>query len=574
MQDRAPMCIDCIEDHALHQLIPVSGLHIQLARLLGEAEGARVRLRQASDSIESVGTAVQKQTENIREEINSFCETLMKSIALRRDQLLEQLGTQSTTKRLQLEIQRTQYQEAIKSLSSTMSALDSALRRADIPTAILNESKINVELSGAQKLLPFQPRAAADLVFIGALPTLSEAMTLQQFDILIDHCEVHSDTLDSIRPGVMNSIEVTVKDRKSQPCLALPPRVFSLDIKGELMSLPSGEIKSEVKEKNNGIYSLTFRLPPIESSEAKENSLQIAVSLLGRPLPGSPFSVPLSCTAEGKYIRTIYGEEYDELSHPNYVAANESVVVISDFYNHRLMIWNKENWAFDHRIGDYGTSNGMFNSPSGLSLSGTEIYVADFGNNRIQVLDVRDGKFLRKFGTFGDGDGQLTGPIAIVASSDEVFVIEQGNHRVSVFDRRDGKFIRRFGRQGDGRGLFLTPCGIALAGDRIYVVDRGNHRVQALTLQGEPLFVIGGPGTGQGQLNGPTDAVILGTELLVVDHGNTRICVFEAKSGKYLRSWGTQGSEDGELDGPWGIATAGAEVIIVDQSSNRFQVFR
>ena len=89
-------------------------------------------------------------------------------------------------------------------------------------------------------------------------------------------------------------------------------------------------------------------------------------------------------------------------------------------------------------FGTYGSGNGEFNFPMGITVDKDEnIYVADFYNNRVQKFD-KNGVFTTSWGN----DDNLSAPSGIcIGQNDEVFVSDTAAERIQVF-QDDGTFIR------------------------------------------------------------------------------------------------------------------------------------
>jgi hypothetical protein len=104
------------------------------------------------------------------------------------------------------------------------------------------------------------------------------------------------------------------------------------------------------------------------------------------------------------------------------------------------------------------------------------IYVA--ANHRIQKFNP-SGAFLAKWGNFGTSDGQFKYPRGISAdSSSNIYVVDSGNSRIQKFDS-SGTFLAKWGSQGTGNGQFQYPYGIEVdSSGNVYVADSSNNRIQ------------------------------------------------------------------------------------------------
>ena len=171
--------------------------------------------------------------------------------------------------------------------------------------------------------------------------------------------------------------------------------------------------------------------------------------------------------------------------------------------------------------------------------------------------------FVEEWGTLPTGWswGRVTG--VAVDSRERVYVCQQLiDPPILVFDK-DGSYLNSW-----GVGAIGEPHTIYVGSDDLlYLADRGDHVVSKLTLEGEPLVVMGNRGqpsdTGcnedeavvlraGGPFNRPTRLSPSPTGDLYVSDGyrNCRVHRFSAE-GELIRSWGTPGrTAPGEIYSP------------------------
>lgn len=157
--------------------------------------------------------------------------------------------------------------------------------------------------------------------------------------------------------------------------------------------------------------------------------------------------------------------------------------------------------------GGLGDGDGELHDPQCLAVAGELLLVAEWGNHRVSVFDKTSLAFVRHIGggddewyDGGDGDGELDQPCGVSALGGEVFVADTWNHRISVFDLESGAWLRSFGTRGAEPGQFNYPTAVVAAGPadgarggRLYVTERTGMRVQVLTLDGAPLRSLDAP---------------------------------------------------------------------------------
>ena len=94
------------------------------------------------------------------------------------------------------------------------------------------------------------------------------------------------------------------------------------------------------------------------------------------------------------------------------------------------------------------------------------MYVSDAAN-RIQKFD-SSGNLISRWGSYGSGNGQFCSPVGITIDSDDfIYVVDQGNKRIQKFDRA-GNFISSFGISGNIASLYGVAAGLDSS---LYVAD-------------------------------------------------------------------------------------------------------
>jgi DNA-binding beta-propeller fold protein YncE len=238
----------------------------------------------------------------------------------------------------------------------------------------------------------------------------------------------------------------------------------------------------------------------------------------------------------GNFLRAwgSYGSDNGQFRYPSGVAVGSSDnVYVTDTNNNRIQVFDGSG-NFLRTWGSYGAGDGQFQDPVGVAVDSVgNVYVADggFAEGHISRIEVFDsgGNFLRTWGSYGTGDGQFQYPFGVsVDSVGNVYVADTSNNRIQVFDN-SGNFLRAWGSYGSGNGQFNYPQGLAVdSGGNVYVTDTNNNRIQVFDNGGNFLRTWGGAGTGDGQFCGPEGVATNapGTIVYVVDSGNQRIQAF------------------------------------------------
>jgi len=283
------------------------------------------------------------------------------------------------------------------------------------------------------------------------------------------------------------------------------------------------------------------------------------------------------------------------------------------FSNHLTMLETPP--PFLGAWGTFGTGDGQFNGPQGVSVAPDgAVYVSDTNNHRVQKFTTT-GSHLTQWGSYGADDGEFNQPIHLTApTKDTVYVCDGDNDRVQYFDA-DGTYLGQFGTTGDmsddGPGEFVWTYGIAIDSFfDVYVTDWGNHRVQKFDADGDfdemwnsELF--NGPFglatdsddnvyvteyfAGRVQKYDGSDWAIVVEDaelynpsgiavddsgnIYVCDTANHRIQVFDS-DGNLVTRWGSYGTSLGQFNRPMGIAIhPNGDIYVADTDNNRIQVF-
>jgi len=170
--------------------------------------------------------------------------------------------------------------------------------------------------------------------------------------------------------------------------------------------------------------------------------------------------------------------------------------------------------CFVDEFGTTGDGDGEFDLPSGLALDTNNdiLYVADAGNDRIQIIDVdgtcddtddeylaNDVCFVDEFGGSGSSDGKFNSPsgLALDTNTDYLYVADTDHNEIQIINidgncsgtaelANDVCFVDKFGEEGDRKGEFKSPSGLALdiSSDMLYVADTDNERIQIIDVDG------------------------------------------------------------------------------------------
>ena len=145
----------------------------------------------------------------------------------------------------------------------------------------------------------------------------------------------------------------------------------------------------------------------------------------------------------------------DSLDAPAGIHFADGKFAIADFYNHRILFGNEDNWI---SFGKEGKENGEFYYPTDVHIAHQKIYVADAYNNRIQVFGL-DGSFIQSIGK-EDNMNASTG----IYVENEIYVTDFENNRVLIYSL-DGKLARIINEDLD------KPTDVFIKDDVLYITN-------------------------------------------------------------------------------------------------------
>lgn len=150
-------------------------------------------------------------------------------------------------------------------------------------------------------------------------------------------------------------------------------------------------------------------------------------------------------------------------------------VAITDVENHKVIVLDSY-LNVDVAFGNYGTFDGQFDTPEGVSFTPRgELLVADSGNGRLQIFS--DAGAHRRTIPEAGADNPMRRPRRAVAADDgTIYVADPAAHRVFVV-APDGVSIRAL--VADAAAAF-TPTDLALGREgRLFVTDVASKSLRA-----------------------------------------------------------------------------------------------
>ena len=179
---------------------------------------------------------------------------------------------------------------------------------------------------------------------------------------------------------------------------------------------------------------------------------------------------------DGKYIRSTSDSEGSRFSEPTdpygvCIDTNNQWVIVSEFSNNRLVVYDINNFQFQRFIGGHDSQIGL-RCPLGICCDENNLlYVCDCGNHRIVVVQFGDGTLIHQWGRKGTQQGEFDSPHSISYREGILAVSDYNNHRIQVFTL-SGQCLLTFGKRGNGNtGEFECPTGVAIDNKGFFMVN-------------------------------------------------------------------------------------------------------
>jgi hypothetical protein len=294
---------------------------------------------------------------------------------------------------------------------------------------------------------------------------------------------------------------------------------------------------------------------------------------------GASAKFVLGQTSFSKANVGLSGKSFD---YPSAIAATNSQLLMTDFGDSRVLIWNKlpthTNTAANVVVGQTNltsndsatTQSGLDHPEAGLFVANGQLFISDRNNNRIMIWNSiptsngADADLVLgqpDFTSNGAGTTQtsLNEPEGLWSDGTRLVVADESNNRVLIWNSipttndapadvvvGQPDFTSNDNPEPPTAQSFFFPTAVASDGSSLYVADYENNRIlvfspfptsnnpTASIVLGQADFTDGDNNAGNDApsaqtLFGPIGLSIIGTQLLVNDSGNNRFLIFSTQ---------------------------------------------
>ncbi|KAI6645957.1 PEP-CTERM domain protein [Oopsacas minuta] len=249
------------------------------------------------------------------------------------------------------------------------------------------------------------------------------------------------------------------------------------------------------------------------------------------------------------------GQGIEDMVSPRAVTiSTEGLVYCSDWENNTIMCFSPSGML------KYSFTN--VKHPYSLCAHNNRLYVTEANNSFLKVgrvgnhacvksLDLK-GNLLNKVGKYGSSNGHFKSPSGItvyqlVDGEDKVFVCDTDNNRLQIFNS-DLQFARLF-----LAGKVKQPDDVKVQEMKVYVMDKRNPCLHIFTFQEEALASIISQGPGRDLESSYFFTLDKSGCIVLGDHEKHCLKVF-TPNGKLARIIGSPNAKTGEFYLPLGIA--------------------
>jgi 6-bladed beta-propeller len=201
-------------------------------------------------------------------------------------------------------------------------------------------------------------------------------------------------------------------------------------------------------------------------------------------------------------------QEIDSLVRPMHIAGDSEHIFIPQFGADNLLRWDSEGL---HEI----VIDDSLDAPGGVDSGYSMLAITDFFNHRV-LVNSQERFFI--IGKEGHDNSSLYYPTDIALTTDYIYIADAYNNRVEVYDHQ-GNYVRTIGWQ---EGIKVAT-GVEVGNEQIFITDFHGNRLLVYDIYGQLLQ------TFSENLDNPTDALLVNNTLYVVNYKGRSLSLYEFK---------------------------------------------
>jgi hypothetical protein len=516
----------------------------KLAERLAPLKETQTSLYDATKSVKSAKSDIEKQGATVAASIEQSFQELHEIIERRKRELLERTSSLVKGKLDRLNVQEKGFEIVSGTIQSLVEFVKQNIENATEEELMTIHTQILDRIDEETK--KHQQSSAADLKLVEEADIMVEMECAEE--LIITTSPV--DLFKLIIPGSgIRNAEVNKASKVKLHAFSCNMQ-HKKPVKANLTSSVNGAIvPAKVQQKSDNTYD-------IEYTPSARGRHQLKVTIGDLPVAGSPFPVSahIPPTQLGKPLEIIpdlkgRGISFNSCDELVFVERDGDILFLNKCGNPLRRITKSQHGfqtlfgvAVDNDDNVYVTDSGSGN-------------IFKFGKQCIKIKAIKpaiDGFDVRGIAVFGD----------------YVIVADEGNHQLLVFtkDLRLKKTIDCAGR----------PVGVACDqdGNNMYICNYDDNCIQVFNTQGVLLYSFSEKGSSSRKLDHPHSIYVAGGLVYVTEWGTSHCVSVFTKKGKYITSFGKKGSNEGKFNRPGGLAMDSDGVLYVcDFNNERLQLF-
>ena len=519
------VCRDCTtvthKSNTVKEISTVAKTHqMEITGALENAKEVVTKLTGAIDVNNRMIEQVEISKRNVVLAINQTIEMLQQTLEERKKTLLSELEAISLSKTTALTLQKEQFEKVVGDIGHYTDMASQILQTHTDHEIIALGGLIPTELQATLKkvqTMSLTPNQHSNIsVSVKTDDLVRQLSKLGEIIVFFPSPSSSTWTSTSVaKVGTRYHVKVQSKTSKGEEY----PH-GGVEVKGEMRSMThnAAVVYGEVEDHRDGTYTITL-------TPQTAGPHQLLITMDGQHVQNSPNDLDVRPKSKRDYHTLCNAQQVIQCNRPLCVTIHDNGDIYVSSHDHCIYVFDQIG-QLKNTIGSYGSGDGHFSSPYGLSIKGNMLYVADTCNHRVQKL-TSSGKFLHKFGQRGSGQGQFNCPVSIITDSNKRLIVsDQSYHRIQIFNE-NGAWLLTIDGKSSGNHSFLSPWGLGLDPQgNIHVASYGSKSVKVFTEEGVYVRMYGDP-------NGPT-GLALDDEgySLVSEYGGHCLSIYDPEGNK------------------------------------------
>ncbi|XP_070556593.1 tripartite motif-containing protein 2-like [Ptychodera flava] len=353
-------------------------------------------------------------------------DALIDKIEKEERKLIEMLDTNCSLQVKVLESDISDLELKYENLISTCSFTEALMHHGNAAQLVSKSTSVIAKL---EELVSTDTKPSMEHEVVEFLPsddiTTDGMLGSVRSDVCISQCTVDN-IPKCLLKGESINLQITTKDRSGKP--VIPRQAVEVTL-----TKPDGsKTNLDVTDNRDGTHTVT-------ANTDMDGKYQVAMTIGDRPVPGSPFEIPV---IKGLVKRWKKGNKKGEFNTPNGLTINKyGDLVVTDVLNYRTQIIDFDgNWK---KLFEYTQFEENFLPIDVAVLIDDRYFMTDKKNKQVVVSD-EDGKVITTF-----GQNELKYPRGIsISPLDGAVYVSDWDGKIGDKTDKEGHCIRKYTQDG------------------------------------------------------------------------------------------------------------------------------